>query len=274
MQEVTSISRPDAGPDCGSAPFYRHVLETLHAQRVPFLIGGAYAFNHYTGINRFTKDLDIFIRRADYELVSQALEAAGYMTELTFPHWLGKAHCDDLYIDLIFSSGNGVAEVDDAWFVHAGHAQVMDIPTLICPVEEMIWSKAFIMERERYDGADIAHLLRARAERMDWPRLLHRFDQHWRVLLSHLVLFGYVYPAQRDLVPAAVMDKLLEHLQDELQAGAPPQEICMGTLLSREQFLSDIEQQGLQDGRIAPLGKMTAEEIAIWTGAIQPNPPP
>ncbi len=58
----------------------------------------------------------------------------------------------------------------------------------------MIWSKAFIMERERYDGADIAHLILACGRDLDWRRLLGRFGRRWRVLLSHLVLFGFVYP--------------------------------------------------------------------------------
>ena len=62
------------------------------------------------------------------------------------------------------------------------------------PVEEMIWSKAFLMERERFDGADVPHLMRARQQRSNWPRLLPRFGEHWRVLLAHLVLFPYVYP--------------------------------------------------------------------------------
>ena len=38
------------------------------------------------------------------------------------------------------------------------------MPGPLIPAEEMIWSKAFIMERERYDGADVAHILRACAE--------------------------------------------------------------------------------------------------------------
>jgi len=48
------------------------------------------------------------------------------------------------------------------------------------------------MERERYDGADIAHILRARAADLDWERLLERFAGHWHVLLSHLILFEYL----------------------------------------------------------------------------------
>jgi hypothetical protein len=33
--------------------------------------------------------------------------------------------------------------------------------------EEVIWSKAFVTERERYDGADIMHVLLACAETLD-----------------------------------------------------------------------------------------------------------
>ena len=58
---------------------------------------------------------------------------------------------------MIFSSGNGVATVDDEWFAHAPEGEVLGLPVRLVPAEEMIWSKAFIMERERFDGADIMH---------------------------------------------------------------------------------------------------------------------
>lgn len=271
MESAIPKSRPGDEPEAGAAAFYRHVLETLNASGVPFLVGGAYALYRHSGVNRHTQDLDIFIRRRDFAPLSAALLAAGYQTELTFPHWLAKVHANGVYIDLIFSSGNAVAEVDDAWFDYACEEQVLGIPCRICPAEEMIWSKAFIMERERFDGADILHLLRACGARLDWPRLLRRFELHWRVLLSHLVLFGFVYPAQRALVPAPVMDELLDRLRHETHSAPPQHGICLGTLLSREQYLADIEQEGLQDGRAAPQGNMTPGEIAIWTRAIPPS---
>ena len=34
---------------------------------VPFLVGGAFAHACFTGIRRATKDLDLFIRREDYD---------------------------------------------------------------------------------------------------------------------------------------------------------------------------------------------------------------
>lgn len=248
--------------------FYRQVLHSLKAAELPFLVGGAYAFNRYTGINRPTKDLDLFIRRRDFERISDALLAFGYETELTHPHWLGKIRFKDTYIDLIFSSGNGIAMVDDLWFEHAHEAEVLGMPACICPAEEILWSKAYVMERERYDGADVAHLLHACGSRLDWPRLLARFGPHWRILLSHLTLFGFIYPDCRDAIPAPVMEELIARLRQECQAPPPQESICHGTLLSREQYLSDLAQQGLQDARVAPLGNMTPQDTASWTAAI------
>lgn len=271
MQTTTSISQAGDELDPGISAFYRHVLQTLDAAAVSFLVGGAYALNRYTGINRHTRDLDIFIRRQDYARISEVLLQAGYEAELTYPHWLGKVYADGTYIDLIFSSGNGISQVDDVWFDYAGEMEVLGVRTKICPAEEMIWSKAFIMERERYDGADIVHLIRACGDRLDWQRLLRRFDPHWRILLSHLTLFGFVYPAHRDLVPTWIMDELLDRLRHECHTAPPRHSVCLGTLLSREQYLSDIEQEGLQDGRLIPFGNMTAKETAHWTAAIPDN---
>ena len=255
-------------PEAAVAAFYRDVLLRLDAASVPYLVGGTYAFNRYTGINRPTKDLDLFIRRSDFERVSAVFQAAGYRCELTFPHWLGKIHLDDNYIDLIFSSGNAVANVDDAWFEFAADAQVLGLPARISPIEEMIWSKAFIMEKERFDGADIAHLIYACSDRIDWTRLLRRFGEHWRVLLSHLVLFGFAYPANRDRVPVGMMDELIRRLSYETHAPPPHTDLCLGTLLSREQYLNDVHLQGLQDARVQPVGNMTPEDTASWTRAI------
>jgi hypothetical protein len=249
--------------------FYCRVLVTLAGAGVPALVGGAYAFARYTGIERHTKDFDIFLNRRDVGDALRALHRAGWRTELTFPHWLGKAFCGDDFVDMIFSSGNGVAEVDDLWFAHAVEDHVLDMPARLIPAEEMIWSKSFIMERERYDGADIAHVLRARAPELDWPRLLDRFGENWRVLLSHVVLFGFIYPGERDRVPAWVLRDLMSRLEDETGAPPPPGRACQGTMLSREQYLPDIECWGYRDARRLPGGTMTTAEIARWTAAIE-----
>jgi hypothetical protein len=180
-------------------------METLRDGEIPFLVGGAYAFTPFTGIPRSTKDFDVFVAKDDITRALAVLRAGGFDTELTFPHWLGKAFQGRDFVDLIFSSGNGVAPVDHNWFDHAPRGEVLGVDVLLAPAEEMLWSKAFVMERERYDGGDVIHLLRARAEQLDWPRVLERFGPYWRVLLSYLLLFGFVYPGERTRVPAWVM---------------------------------------------------------------------
>jgi hypothetical protein len=250
-----------------SSAFYQRILHVLKRAGTEFLVGGAYALAHYTGVIRHTKDFDIFVRPEDCQRALDALAAAGCRTELTFPHWLGKAYRGDDFGDVIFSSGNGVARVDDEWFAHAVGAEIFAIPVPLCPAEEMIWSKGFVIERERYDGADICHLLRARGPRLDWDRLLRRYGPHWRVLLSHLVLFGFVYPGEQAKVPARVMQELLGRLQQEVQAPPPDERLCRGTLLSRLQYLKDIEEWGYRDARVIAGGPMSPAEVRHWTAA-------
>jgi hypothetical protein len=247
--------------------FYRDVLLRLRPAEVPFLIGGAYALANYTGIVRHTKDLDLFTRPADALRLLEVLEQAGYRTEMTFSHWLGKVFADEDFVDVIFSSGNGLCPVDDAWFANAPLAEVLGLPVRIVPVEEMIWQKAFLMERERYDGADVNHLLRARGATVDWQRLLARFGPHSRVLLSHLVLFGFVYPTEQGQIPSWLWKDLIDRLHNDSTAGEDPG-VCWGPMLSREQYRIDIEAWGYRDARLPPCGPMTPDQIARWTAAI------
>jgi hypothetical protein len=246
--------------------FYRRALDLMKASRVPFLLGGAYAYGYYTDITRHTKDLDLFVRPADARRALAVFDAAGYRTEILFAHWLGKVHHHNDFIDVIFASGNGLCVVDDAWFEHAVEGAVLGTAARIAPAEEMIWQKAYIMERERFDGADVLHLIRARGRRLDWGRLLARFGPHWRVLLSHLVLFGFVYPDDRDSVPAGVLRTLTARLHEE-PAGGRAEHLCRGPLLSRTQYLADLEEWGYDDARLAPLGRMTEEQVERWTDA-------
>jgi hypothetical protein len=255
--------------------FYARTLASLNASGIPYLVGGAYALQRYTGVERHTKDFDLFVRRDDLGRIMQALDAQGCRTEATFSHWLAKAYRGSHFFDIIFNAGNGLAAVDDDWFAHGVEDRIFDVPVRLVPVEEMIWQKAFVMERERFDGADIAHLIRARSDAIDWARLLRRFEgAHGRVLLVHLILFGYIYPGERSRIPDAVVRELIGRLGDdddndnEPVPGPSGERLCRGPLLSRAQYLPDIGWWGYKDARLPPHGPMTAEEVAHWTAAI------
>jgi hypothetical protein len=253
--------------DTPSRAFYRQAMEVLRRGDVPFLVGGAFAFVHQAGIDRSTKDLDLFARPADVHRLLEVCAAAGYESELVFSHWLAKIRSGDSFIDVIFSSGNGVAVVDDHWFEHATEQNVLGLTVLVAPAEETVWSKAFVMERERFDGADVVHIILAYGDRLDWRRLIDRFGPHWRVLLAHLILFGFIFPSARSRVPPWVMRELLSRLEPEIDAPDAAEPVCYGTLLSWSQYLGDVFGGSFRDARIRPHGSLTAEEVARWTSA-------
>ncbi len=232
----------------------RAALVALEADRVPFVVAGAYAMREYAGIYRDTKDLDVFCRREDAERALASMARVGFRTVMTDPLWLAKGFAEDgEYVDVIFSSGNGVAEVDQRWMQRARRGVVLGVETLIAPPEEIIWSKAYVMERERYDGADIHHLLLHCASFLDWNFLLERMDDHPEILLAHLLLFRFSYPSERDLIPAWVLDQLWS------ASMRPSREdergLCRGTLLSNVQYNVDL-LKGMRDAR--PL------EVRAW----------
>jgi hypothetical protein len=237
---------------------HRRALEVLQRGGIDPMVGGAYALRAHTGIWRDTKDLDLFVRKVQIHEALGLLAKDGYRTELTDPLWIGKAFAGDYFVDLIFSSGNGVATVDEHWQRRALHATVLGRPALIVPAEEMIWQKAYIQERERFDGADIHHLIRARGEEFDWHHLLTRFGDHWPVLLGHLVSFRFSFPSDKEKIPAFVIKELLARQLAVEERPASSERICRGTLLSRQQYMNELEEHGYLDARDS--------EVAGWTG--------
>jgi len=256
MHQVDDLHSP-------GSMFYRAAIRRLQAAKIPFLVGGAYALEVHTGIVRRTKDFDIFMLEKDVQGAIEVLSRAGYQTEIAFPHWIAKAFSGEDFLDIIFCSGNGLCPVDEDWFKYAATGQVLGMELQLCPAEETIWQKAFIMERDRCDGADVAHLIRHCGPRFDWQRLLRRFGDYWRVLLAHIILFDFIFPDHADAVPAKVRQDLFQKLQQNTPVS--PDHQCRGTLLSATQYLKDVDLEGYRDVRLEPLGNMSKEDIAIWT---------
>lgn len=247
--------------------FYLQTMRVLWEAGIDHLVGGAYALAHHVGIVRNTKDFDLFLRPRDVPRAMERLAAAGFRAELASPLWLAKAlrPGGEEYVDLIFNSGNGQCPMDEWWFERAVQGLALDEPAKLIPVEAMIWTKAFIQERERFDGADIAHLLLVRGRELDWQHLTRLFAGHEQVLLAHLIMFTYIYPSERDAVPQGTIEALTDKMRSQ-----PPDEarICRGTNLSRAQYLVDVRAWDFADARIGPIGPLTAEQVAELTGSV------
>ncbi|HYE98144.1 MAG TPA: hypothetical protein VEJ18_04495 [Planctomycetota bacterium] len=229
--------------------FYRAILRALSAAEIPHLIGGAFAMKHYAGVERDTKDLDVFIKRDRAEEVVKLFRRRGYAARIVARHWLGKIRKGDAYVDLIFSSRNGICVVDDAWFERAEAGRYLGLPTNFVPPEEMIWSKAFVMARDRFDGADISQIIRARGRSLDWRIVLERFGENWEILLVHVALFTYTFPSERDAVPAWVRAELERRWRRDRGPRLGDRPICRGPLLSPPEFTKDVGRRGYLDIR-------------------------
>jgi hypothetical protein len=265
MKHTYSTGYRKSGVPPPEQTFYIKVIDTLASAHIPFLVSGGFAFASYTGIARATKDLDLLVSPENFSQTMDVCSTAGFETKVRFAHWIGKVIEGEHVVDIIFSSGNGLCTVDSEWFQYAVPDTLFAHSVRLCPPEELIWSKAFIMERNRFDGADIAHILNAKGKELDWARILRRFHSHWRVLLSHLILYGYIFPSDCSQVPHWLMTELIRRIDIEKTNAPSSERICQGTLLSWSQYLPDIEQRGYQDARHFHQGHFTKEQTVALT---------
>lgn len=232
------------------ADVHATALRLLNDAEVRYVVAGAYALRHYTGIERYTKDVDLFLFRSDVPKALRVLKRAGYKTKVLAEHWLAHATKRGYVVDLIHGFGGWRAQIDQNWFDHSVPALLHDVPVQITPIEEMTWMKAYVAHRERFDGADVVHLLQAGRGRFDWRRFVGLFDDCWELLLFYLTLFQFVYPGERDAIPTWVMDDLLGRLRRREGDQTELARVTQGTLIDRFSFLPDVNLLGFEDGRL------------------------
>lgn len=226
--------------------FYAKVLNIIIKSNVPFLVGGGFAVDFYTDFKHPTKDLDIFCKAGDYPKILTILHLAGIKVQVLDERWIAKAEEGNYFVDLLFSSPNYLITIDDNWFEHAGVSKLFGLKIKIIPKEELIWCKAYVQDRYRFDGADINHLILNADKHFNWKRLLARMENHWEILLSLIVNFRFVYPSKRDIIPDWLLEELTSRLSYQIKNPTPIEKICRGPLLSRSQYKFDITKSGFE----------------------------
>lgn len=238
---VTSSAEPDWPSDARAC--YQDALQALLERRIAFVVGGAFAVHTYTGIWRTTKDLDLLLTAEVLPEALDRLQSKGYETYVKDPVWLAKATRGDYFVDLITGIGNASLGVDSTWIERSVPENVLGLPCRVLGAEELIVSKIFVAYRERFDGADVVHLIRARGKTLDWSRLLELIGSHWELLFWSLVLFAYIYPAHTGDVPGYLWDDLSHRLIHHVRhpdRNAP----FRGTLIDPRMFAIDVKEWG------------------------------
>jgi hypothetical protein len=227
--------------------FYIEALTELTQLGTPYLLAGTYALSAYTGISRPTKDLDIFCKAGDYPRILAYVQERGYGIGVEDERWIAKLYDGKYFVDVIFSVRGGDVTINDEWFEDAPEVELYGTHVRITKPTQLIWSKMFMQDRYRYDGADVAHVILKQHEAIDWHKLLSGMELHWEVLLSHLINFRFAYPTERDCVPRWLMQELIGRLQAQVTLPPAKVRVCRGRLFSPRDYVTDITEWGFAD---------------------------
>lgn len=241
---VSTSLHPDFPPEMRA--LCCEVLGHLNRVNLPYVVAGAFALQQHTGIWRNTKDLDLFLPAQAVPEALQHLAEQGFEIEICDPVWLAKAHRDGYYVDLITGMSNAVITVDQSWIDRGAESMVLGVKARVLAAEELIASKLFVNFRERFDGADIVHIIYGTKGRLDWTRLRQLVGEHWELLLWELILFHYVYPSQRNYVPDEVWSDLLARLRSQLDSPLA-HSAFRGSLIDEKMFAIDVQEWGLEN---------------------------
>lgn len=222
------------------------MLRIFEQTGIRYAVAGAYALNVHTGICRDTKDLDLFLTAENAQSALKCLRERGFDCEVCDRVWLYKAHRKGYFVDLITGMSNAVLTVEDSWIDRARRAVIEGVDTRVLAAEELLASKLFVIRRERFDGADIVHVIYATRGKLDWARIQALAGENWEILFWALVLFHYVYPAQSDYVPRDVWKNLVARFQKTI-CQPDPHAKFRGSLVDDKMFAIDVKEWGLEN---------------------------
>lgn len=230
-----------------SEDFYAECLRLLAESGFPFLVSGTFALSCYTGICRPTKDVDVFSKAGDCLRILHFFKDRGFDVEMVDERWLARITRGPLFVDIIFNMPTSVSQVTDHWFENAPRAKLYGTTVHLVPPTEFVWSKIFVQDRYRYDGADVAHMILKKHDDIDWQRLISYMELYWEVLLMAVLNFRFVYPSERDLIPRWVLDELLERLGAQANMPPPGKKVCRGRLFSPRDYTIDVTEWGFSE---------------------------
>jgi hypothetical protein len=191
---------------------YREAIKAMRSSGVPFLLGGGFALATYTGRWRDTKDIDFYIHPGDRDRVVQELTKHGfenyYSRRAYDPKWIYRSVRSDYIVDIIWAMANQRTRVDEHWFDGAPSASVRGEHLKVVPLEEFLWCKLYIMQRDHCDWTDIFNLLYAVGPRIDWEHLIWRLEDDVPLLKALLTVYDWLCPKRARELPPGLRERL------------------------------------------------------------------
>jgi len=191
---------------------YRTAMKALREADIPFMLGGGFALATFTGRWRDTKDIDFYIHPRDQKRAVSALTKAGfadyYATRAYDRKWIFRTTRSGVIVDIIWSMANQRAQVDDLWFRRASSIVIRGEHMKVLPMEEFMWCKLYIMQRDHCDWTDVFNLLYAVGSRLDWRHLIWRVEEDLSVLKALVIMYAWLCPRAARELPANLWKRL------------------------------------------------------------------
>lgn len=191
---------------------YVEALQSLTDQGVPFMLGGAFAVWYYTDHWRHTHDIDVFTSPKNVDAAVEALTDAGFqdMGEQAPGDrgWIYHAIKGEIIVDVIWSFANRVVDVQDEWFKYAPDGEFLGVKVKYLPVEQLVFSKIFTMNKHRCDWPDVMRIFRANCPTMNWNLLMDMLGEHWLLFAGVVDVFDWQYPADSHCIPDSIRQEL------------------------------------------------------------------
>jgi hypothetical protein len=191
---------------------YKCVLDRAAHKKIPFALGGGLAIGVYTGKGRYTKDLDLYVlpqhREEAIKMVTECGMADYFDTKPYDREWIYRAYKDDAIVDSIWAMANKRAMVDEGWLDRGPLIQMFDQEFRVIPPEELIWSKLYVLQRDRCDWPDILNLICATGSDLDWNHLIRRVAEDLPLIKGLVSVFSWISPERAALLPSWIWQKL------------------------------------------------------------------
>ena len=208
---------------------YEHVVAEAGARGIEFALGGAFAAAVYNGRWRDTGSLDLYVLPADRDEMVEVLSVCGMrdaFDQLPYDRgWIYRGTADGVTVNLIWGMANQRANVDERWvecgpLVHFGGERLR-----IVPPEELIWSKIYVMQRDRCEWPDVLNLIHALGPHLDWRHLLERVADDAPLLKGVLAVFEWLSPDRAAGLPKWLWGALDRATERRLESAASHAEL-------------------------------------------------
>jgi hypothetical protein len=191
---------------------YQSAIGALRGAGIQFLLGGGFALAAYIGRWRNTKDIDFYVLKEDRQAAIDALKKAGfkdYFDQLPYDRkWIYRSTRSGVIVDIIWAMANQRAEADELWFQRSLPIHIRGESLHLVPIEEFMWCKLYILQRDHCDWTDVFNLLYAASDHIDWNHLLWRLEEDSPLLKGLLQAYGWLCPRSARKLPEFLRRRL------------------------------------------------------------------